>query len=339
MRCLHRSRCSEEVKRPSIRGQRPGRGNALRSARQQRLTTRTRMRTALTSLARAAESLTVPSRACCPRPWLQTRRFTRTPQRHDLLTSPKPSTFPGYEPDALDAPLHGERQHVERPYADPSPEDLYPMTAKESPKPPQDTTQDESTLARAKRVFGDRELDALERKRLAESRSRLIAGVLVPPKPSEPDNCCMSGCVNCVWERFREELEEFATRMQEAKAAQNLQRLRGQATGMMAAEASAPAHVAVSMDDDGGGSETLWSDAVPGNVAEVVDGDAGGVDEDPLAGIPIGIREFMKTEKRVKEMHRERGEKIETALDTELRPAAWRTSSRSSSTTANASTT
>ncbi|KAF2210268.1 hypothetical protein CERZMDRAFT_4391, partial [Cercospora zeae-maydis SCOH1-5] len=170
---------------------------------------------------------------------------------------------------------------------------------------PPNSTQEESTLARAKRVFGDRDLDAIERKRIAESKSRLIAGVLVPPKPEEPDNCCMSGCVNCVWERFREELEEFAAKMKEAKAAQNMQRLQGQATGMMAAEANAPAHVAVSMDDDGGGSETLWSDAVPENVA---DGGAGGVDEDPLAGIPIGIREFMKTEKRLKEMHRERGE-------------------------------
>lgn len=310
----------------------------LRSARQQSLTILTRMRTALTTLVRAAESLTVASRARCPRPWLQTRRLTRTTQRHDLLTTPKPSTFPGYEPDALDAPLHGERQHVERPYADPSPEDLYPMTAKESPKQEDPSNQDESTLARAKRVFGDRELDALERKRIAESKSRLIAGVLVPPKPEEPDNCCMSGCVNCVWERFREELEEFATKMKEAKAAQNLQRLQGQATGMMAAEANAPTHVAVSMDDDGGGSETLWSETVPGNVAEVVEGGAGGVDDDPLAGVPIGIREFMKTEKRLKELHRERGEKIETALDTELRPMAWSTSSRSSTTAAGATT-
>lgn len=199
------------------------------------------------------------------------------------------------------------------------------MTAKEVEK--QD--DENSTLARAKRVFGDRERDALERKRLMESKSRMVAGVLIPPKPEEPDNCCMSGCVNCVWERFREELEEYALKMKEAKTAQNIQRLQGQATGLMSAESDAPKHVAISMDDDGGGSETLWNDAIPEQVAAVIEGGAGGVEDDPFAGVPIGIREFMRTEKKLKELHKKRGEKMETALDTELRPAAWSTSTRS----------
>lgn len=281
------------------------------------------MRTALGTFIRASERHISASRLSCPRPWLQTRRIANTVRRDDLKSKPKTSSFPGYEVDALDAPLHGERQHVDRPYADPSPEDLYPMTTKEAEKQDED-----STLARAKRVFGDRERDALERKRLAESQSRLIAGVLVPPKPEEPDNCCMSGCVNCVWERFREELEEYALKMKEAKTAQNIQRLQGQATGLMSAESDTPNHVAISMDDDGGGSETLWSDAVSEQVAEVIEGGAGGVDDDPFAGVPIGIREFMKTEKKLKELHKKRGEKIETALDTELRPMAWSTSTR-----------
>ncbi|KAI5360849.1 putative Oxidoreductase-like domain-containing protein [Septoria linicola] len=289
------------------------------------------MRTAFPTLARAVEGPFAVSRVSCPRPWLQIRRFRVSSRNNDLQTQPKPAAFPGYERDALDAPLHGERQHVDRPYADPSPEDLYPMTTKEAEKTATKPQADDSTIARAKRVFGDRELDAIERKRLAESQSRLIAGVLVPPKPEEPDNCCMSGCVNCVWERFREELEEFALKMKEAKTAQNMQRLQGQATGLMSADSSTPAHVAISMDDDGGGSETLWNDAVPQQVAEVVEGGAGGIDEDPLAGVPIGIREFMRTEKKLKEMHKQRGEKIETALDTELRPAAWSTSTRTPS--------
>ncbi|CCU81617.1 unnamed protein product [Blumeria hordei] len=29
------------------------------------------------------------------------------------------------------------------------------------------------------------------------------------PKPTEPDNCCMGGCVNCVWDRYHEEVEEW----------------------------------------------------------------------------------------------------------------------------------
>ncbi|KAF2863814.1 hypothetical protein K470DRAFT_82922 [Piedraia hortae CBS 480.64] len=31
----------------------------------------------------------------------------------------------------------------------------------------------------------------------------------LPPKPEEPDNCCMSGCENCVWNLYRDEMEEW----------------------------------------------------------------------------------------------------------------------------------
>lgn len=30
-------------------------------------------------------------------------------------------------------------------------------------------------------------------------KGTIVAGVRIPPKPLEPDNCCMSGCVNCTW--------------------------------------------------------------------------------------------------------------------------------------------
>lgn len=44
----------------------------------------------------------------------------------------------------------------------------------------------------------------------------MIAGVTVPDKPTEPDNCCMSGCINCVWELFNDDLKHWNDKRKEA---------------------------------------------------------------------------------------------------------------------------
>lgn len=239
--------------------------------------------------------------------WVQARRIAVSIPRHKVNDDQiRPIQIQGYYADALDAPLRSLRQD-DRPPTDPSPEESIPLTDKEK------------TLAKAKVVFGDRNSAAEERRAIWESKSQLIAGVLVPPKPEEPDNCCMSGCVNCVWELFREDLEEYAAKSKEAKQKMIELRTKGQATGMMAQEPGMPSHTAISMDDDGGGSETNWVPAPPVESAS----DDENVDLDPLAGIPIGIREFMKTEKRLKQKHRDAGEYIETALDKDLRASVW----------------
>ena len=77
----------------------------------------------------------------------------------------------------------------------------------------------------------------------------------------------MSGCVNCVWDVYRDDLEEWAAKRKEAD-----RRLRAED----------------SIDDDGG---ALW---------------AGGR-EDLFGGVPVGIREFMRTEKALKEKHLKQG--------------------------------
>lgn len=133
-----------------------------------------------------------------------------------------------------------------------------------------------------------------------ETTWKRINGVAVPPRPEEPDNCCMSGCVHCVWDDYRDDVEEWAVRVQEAQnrrphkkkgTPQTLlgenKRQQGAATRREVASAS------MSMDDDGGGSETNW-DFGPGGQ---------GVSDDLFSNIPVGIREFMKTEKRLKEKH------------------------------------
>ncbi|CCH62671.1 hypothetical protein TBLA_0H03900 [Henningerozyma blattae CBS 6284] len=61
---------------------------------------------------------------------------------------------------------------------------------------------------RMSRVFGGRLKGQapMPSSRMTVQDSRDIAGVSVPYQPSPPDNCCMSGCVNCVWEMYKDDI-------------------------------------------------------------------------------------------------------------------------------------
>jgi hypothetical protein len=150
-------------------------------------------------------------------------------------------------------------------------------------------SQKELTLERARTVFGSKP-GVRERRIEIDAASTEVAGIKVPPKPSEPDNCCMSGCVNCVWDMYRDEMEEWAEQSAKARAVIQAKREEAQGSGSMVAEQGSPSHVAVSMDDDGGGSESNWT--------------AGSGEEKLFDDIPVGIREFMKTEKKLKQRHK-----------------------------------
>lgn len=221
-------------------------------------------------------------------------RTTRLAQRcskrtyADDASSEQTHPFQGYYADLLDAPLRSVQPGTRTAPAAPPKEEL-PRTEKEE------------SLAKARVVFGSRLAGPVERRRAIEAKSHDVAGVMVPPRPDEPDNCCMSGCVNCVWDQYRDELEEWAAKSGEARAKLIEQRTRGEATGMMTQEVGMPKHVAVSMDDDGGGSESNWS-AGGGMGSSRQTGGA-----DLFADIPVGIREFMKIEKRLKEKHKKNG--------------------------------
>ena len=126
-------------------------------------------------------------------------------------------------------------------------------------------------------MFGSRlagPAEQAERLAMKTTQSTYIAGVLVPPRPEEPDNCCMSGCVNCVWDLYRDELEEWS--MKKNEAAQQL-----------AASGGSP-------EADGGRSGLRVPDA---KIVKDL------WDEEPMQSIPVGIREFMKMEKKLKERH------------------------------------
>lgn len=98
---------------------------------------------------------------------------------------------------------------------------------------------------------------------------------------------------SCVWDDYRDDVESWAARLKEAQAKSH----GGGATktpkiGFPRAEVNA---ASTSMDDDGGGSEALWQQP------------SGEADPDALfQDIPIGIREFMASEKRIRERKKAR---------------------------------
>ncbi|ROT42621.1 hypothetical protein SODALDRAFT_374922 [Sodiomyces alkalinus F11] len=174
-----------------------------------------------------------------------------------------------------------------------------------APSPPPATAAAEKAAI----IFGSALAGPQSRaERLAEARrkSKLVAGVWVPPRPEEPDNCCMSGCVNCVWDQYRDDMEEWSAASAEAQGRLRergeRRRRRGQGVAAAGGREEGERRVDMSMDDDGGGSETNW---VPPKPKTVVGKDMW--DEELYANIPVGIREFMKTEKKLKMMHEREG--------------------------------
>ncbi|KAK7942631.1 uncharacterized protein PG986_011744 [Apiospora aurea] len=176
---------------------------------------------------------------------------------------------------------------------------------------PSPTAEPATAQEKAKIIFGTRlagPIERAERLRALQSRSSLIGGVLVPPRPEEPDNCCMSGCVNCVWDQYRDDMEEWASASAAAEKRLQEQQEPPEAIGSVSAAkgtkgsdgagASQPSHgKTTSMEDDGGGSHTLRQPEISKNMW----------DEDLYKDIPVGIREFMKTEKKLKTRHHEEG--------------------------------
>ncbi|TVY45428.1 UPF0651 protein, mitochondrial [Lachnellula occidentalis] len=186
------------------------------------------------------------------------------------------------------------------PIADPKPPTTAPSTTPSFSGREKESTEDPGPAI----LFSSRLSSPLERRSEIQKKSVLIAGVWVPPRPDEPDNCCMSGCVNCVWDRYRDELEEWAAARKEAQIAlqkekglekeKKRRRQRVSGTGLMLGEGEKGAqHTMVSMDDDGGGSESNWGTGL----------DTDFTGEELFKGLPVGIREFMKQEKKLKEKH------------------------------------
>lgn len=177
---------------------------------------------------------------------------------------------------------------------------------------PSPTAEPATAQEKAKIIFGTRlagPVERAERLKALQNRSTLVAGVLVPPRPEEPDNCCMSGCVNCVWDQYRDDMEGWAAANAEAEKRLQEQQSPPDVLGGSTSAANGTAGVdgagaprpsyneAVSMDDGGGSSSAHHQPVLNKNMW----------DDDLYKDIPVGIREFMKTEKKLKNRHQDEG--------------------------------
>lgn len=123
----------------------------------------------------------------------------------------------------------------------------------------------------------------------------------------------MSGCVNCVWERYREDMEEWSAADAEARRRLSEQReaaKTGEEGTVRDGEKDAGSQL-------GDAKRVTAGDNVVEDKArrpEVQKDEVMGVrkevkiakdfwDEDLYRDVPVGIREFMKTEKKLKERH------------------------------------
>ncbi|RAK98012.1 oxidoreductase-like domain-containing protein [Aspergillus ibericus CBS 121593] len=165
-----------------------------------------------------------------------------------------------------------------------------PESSQESPASEAHTPQEKMAIVFGTRLAGPGRSSRYDPGSAPDATWKTINGVAIPPRPEEPDNCCMSGCVHCVWDDFRDELEDWAFRLEQAKAKGAT---KSGATDLRHTPRPEVASASGSMDDDGGGSETNWSVPKSG--------------DDLFADIPVGIREFMKTEKKLKQRHQQEG--------------------------------
>ena len=93
----------------------------------------------------------------------------------------------------------------------------------------------------------------------------------------------MSGCVNCVWDTYREEIEEWAAGRRKRDAQLGGTEAQNERQDARIGEGSA------SGDEDAVGGLWTYAEADINN------------DDDVFQSIPVGIREFMKQEKRLQE--------------------------------------
>ncbi|KAF3986869.1 hypothetical protein FT663_04181 [Candidozyma haemuli var. vulneris] len=145
------------------------------------------------------------------------------------------------------------------------------------------TLEDLSPEERIRKVFGGR-IKGEERQsssRMNVGQPRIIAGVTVPDKPKEPDNCCMSGCINCVWELYNDDVKDWNDRRKLAA-----DKLKEQG-GLWPADFYPPVKL-------------LNKENIPEELARDPNAEKKSEVDESWGDVPVAIRVFAQTEKRLK---------------------------------------
>lgn len=148
-----------------------------------------------------------------------------------------------------------------------------------------------SAEERISKVFGGRIKGEAPKpsSRFEVGEPKIIAGVEVPDKPIEPDNCCMSGCINCVWELYNDDIKDWNSKRK--LAAEKLNKVGGRWPENF--------HAPIKILKDENLPLSLAGSPAKQKLLQD-DGD----NLDPWGNVPVSIRVFAETEKRLKSKRR-----------------------------------
>ncbi|PHH52602.1 UPF0651 protein YPL107W, mitochondrial [Ceratocystis fimbriata CBS 114723] len=147
--------------------------------------------------------------------------------------------------------------------------------------------------ARAKLVFGS-PLTGPERLANLQSQGTVVNGIKIPKKPEEPDNCCMSGCVHCVWDMYQEEIYQWQAAMKEAEAAAPAE---SQPETLSPGNRSSPV---IEQAKDLTKQPPEAKAKAKKETRELTDAEKKQEYDSLFGGVPVGIRQFMLTEKKIR---------------------------------------
>ncbi|KAK8847578.1 hypothetical protein IAR55_005437 [Kwoniella newhampshirensis] len=160
----------------------------------------------------------------------------------DLLAPFRPAPIPSYSPstqlqDVLQQSSPGTTRSPSAASSDAFETSSTSPTSTSLQETPLDTSKSDSELVTADNknkgvIAGTKIVEPIpamknvpgpkkEEERKRRKKEMIVLGIPVPPKPVPPgeEECCMSGCINCVYTIYSSELEEYTAAIDQARSA------------------------------------------------------------------------------------------------------------------------